>query len=232
MTMRNHTSNSKPSLARPHAQREEALPVYATLLATGQKPGDEWRELELHLESCQACRDELAAIVTALRETTAGLIARAAHYPKLDLPFLDSSSPADRLTSLARQAVVWVGDLLRSDMASQRLAGSFRSSPSGDAAPPGDGAIYYQRDPGADLSISIEVTATDRARQLCRVTVTVDDPLDPMPERESQVLLQYDLVSKSATTDIGAIAFADIPAAALDQIRITVTKPSHPPHQS
>jgi hypothetical protein len=36
--------------------------------------------------------------------------------------------------------------------------------------------------------------------------------------------LQYETVTRTATTDMGMISFPDIPKAALDQMRVTVAK--------
>jgi hypothetical protein len=79
-------------------------------------------------------------------------------------------------------------------------------------------------DDETDLSIMIETETTSATLPLCRVLVTVDDPSDPIPERESEVTLQYNHVTLTTTTHHGTVAFPNIPVDAVTQMRITVVK--------
>ncbi len=224
-----------------HAGIYDRLPEYVMQLLEGRLPGDqlsaEWQEVRDHLKICEECRSEVEELRSIIQETAAGTLAPAPGYPQPDLSFLNSlpaqikaTSPplrevADHLLALVRSVVIEL-DPVRLGLAPQpafaTLAGSFRSGK--DTALSQNWRYQHPADEKSALGITIDAGMTDPERKLCRVLITVDDARDPLPQQESEVTLQYGAIAQTAATDMGLIAFADVPLETLNRLRVTVTK--------
>jgi len=237
--MNSRKKNTAPDseLEAQHARVFDLLAEYASAQLLCPSPEPAWRELEAHVARCQRCGQELVELRSALLAEIAGGDQGGEPYPDPDLSFLPDLAAfphRNGLVTTMRSLVVELSAALVAGLRPPRLLGSLRGSSTdtpddGNRPPPPAGWNY--RVPGAsesELSVLIEIEPTGNDGQLCRVLVTVDDPADPLPQRESEVTLQYEYVTRNAVTDRGTVAFPAVPLAAVAQMRVAVTKLAPP----
>jgi hypothetical protein len=207
-----------------HLFREE-LPAYATALAIGTDAAAQAPSTAAHLAVCPDCAAALHNLLELVRPAYAGALVPAAHYPAIDLTFLEVPMQVSQLSAPvwrfdAGRLAIRFSDALLAGMRQQPLAGAARTAR-------GQLIFRYTQEPGSvhDLDVSIEVYTEDAAQQQGRVRVGVDVAgRSPLDQHGSLVTLYVGEANWEAETDeTGCVDFAPVPLEELPSLRVEIT---------
>ena len=209
---------------RPAHPFREELPAYAAALAVGADAAARAPSIAAHLAACPDCAAELHELLELVRPAYAGALTPAAHYPAVDLTFLEApmqlpqpTAPAWRFDS-GRLTIQFSNALLAS-MRQRPLVGAARGAR-------GELIFRYTQEPASlhDLDVSIEVYTEDAAQQQGRVRVGVDvASRSPLDQHGSLVTLYLGEVNWEAETDeTGCVDFVPIPLEELPSLRVEI----------
>jgi len=209
---------------RPAHAFREALPAYAAALASGIDAAPDSGIAE-HLAACPECAAELHELLELVRPAYTGAFTPAAHYPAIDLTFLEAPVQLPQPT-----APVWRFDAGRLAIRfSPALLASIRQPALAGAARAARGQLIYRytQEPGSvdDLDVSIEVYTEDAAQQQGRVRVGVDvASRSPLEQHGSLVTLYLGASNWAAETDeTGCVDFVPVPLEDLPSLRVEIT---------
>ena len=209
---------------RPAHAFREALPAYAAALASGIDAAPDSGIAE-HLAACPECAAELHELLELVRPAYTGAFTPAAHYPAIDLTFLEASVQLPQPTAPvwrfdAGRLVIRFSAALLDGMRLQPLAGAARAAR-------GQLILRYTQEPGSvhDLDVSIEVYTEDAVKQQGRVRVGVDvASRSPLEQHGSLVTLYLGNSNWEAETDeTGCVDFVPIPLGDLPSLRVEIT---------
>jgi len=208
-----------------------------------------WNALEAHLDSCAACREELAELLELLDETYAGTLPPdlAAVPERSSLPAWSGlHQPVHGIATVQvaatafRRTLIEFSEALRDAMRQPALGGSYRSQALSPAEPepehkpdagldsadiPAEFRYELSQTCSEDLAVAIDFALKDAAQRLYEVKLTVSAPdRDPYSQAGHRVTLHYEAQTAEAITDAsGCVAFPGIPYAMLPQLQITIT---------
>jgi len=220
----NHSQHSSQT-DRSHEEIRASLSGYAVAIALGQAPELRYPAVAAHLQACSACRADLEGLLEFVLPTYRGQLIPAASCSQLDLSFLRSPVvPADELRP------TWLIDGLHRLVVefSDALLASMRQSTYAQATR-GAALYHYTPDPTPpnNLSITIDVFASDDSPDLGNVQVLLDIPSrDPFDQSGTNVTLSAgDRVWQGSTSATGSVTFTDVPLERLSQLRVEISPP-------
>ncbi len=210
---------------RPAHPFREELPAYAAALAVGADAAARAPSIAAHLAACPDCAAELHELLELVRPAYAGALTPAAHYPAVDLTFLEApmqlpqpTAPAWRFD--AGRLAIRFSDALLASMRQRPLVGAARGAR-------GELIFRYTQEPASlhDLDVSIEVYTEDVAQQQGRVRVGVDvASRSPLDQHGSLVTLYLGEANWEAETDeTGCVDFVPVPLEDLPSLRVEIT---------
>jgi len=210
---------------RPAHPFREELPAYAAALAVGADAAARAPSIAAHLAACPECAAELHELLELVRPAYAGALTPAAHYPAVDLTFLEApmqlpqpTAPAWRFD--AGRLAIRFSDALLASMRQRPLVGAARGAR-------GELIFRYTQEPASlhDLDVSIEVYTEDAAQQQGRVRVGVDvASRSPLDQHGSLVTLYLGEANWEAETDeTGCVDFVPVPLEDLPSLRVEIT---------
>jgi anti-sigma factor RsiW len=215
-----YTLSSSPSESSKHPLYE-LLPEYATMLALGETPQEQFAALEAHLAECVECQVDLDDLLELTIAAYTQHLEPAIEYPRPDLSFLQPMALPVALTQpwyLERDTlVITLSAPIVQAAQQQSLAGVLR------------GRLLYRyiQEPRsvADLEVSIDVYAEESRPGQGRVRVSVEVPSrDPLEQAGSLVVLRADTVRLDGRTDeLGHVDFSPVPLDALPRMRVEIT---------
>ncbi|MEI7768598.1 MAG: hypothetical protein WCI67_01355 [Chloroflexales bacterium] len=207
-----------PTDTNSHLSVLALLPEYVTRLALGQRPRQEWRPLERHLEQCAACRAEADTLRQHMVETYTGTLPAAPEPPPPELPFLSRRPARPTAPEPPRPQA---GRPAPSSYRVQVSAALLPQMQVHLAARSGDLRLRYtyafpaadERDPAVTLEVLSADSGADRGT--ARICVELADR-SPFDQAGSRVTLSSGQVKISGVTDPGGtVIFTDV---ALDTI--------------
>ncbi|MDQ4077424.1 MAG: hypothetical protein M3220_14405 [Chloroflexota bacterium] len=219
----NANSDQKDSAGEAHEAMRELLPDYATVEACGNDPAAQYPEMAAHLETCEACRDELEELLELLIPAYTGQVDPAPSYPTPNLSFLkkDKSAPTPAKPWLVDEmGRLWIrfSQTLLDTLRPPSLAGAMR----------GQLLYTYELEPGSvpDLDVGIEIFAEENSDNTATINVIVDDQRrDPLDQSGITVTLHAAGTTWQEETDeAGCAMFEGVPRSVLAKLEVEVAR--------
>lgn len=204
------------------------LDDYITAQLAGEDYLDGFPEVAVHLDACPQCAGAYARLYELALADAAGQLPQPEATPQPNLTFLR----ANRLTAHLKKALRQTDNTLRLQFSAELLA-LLQPPPFATAtrAAAGEryGEVLASLDPASapDGELPLKFTIYQDAEQpnLCLIEIVIEPAGKSWPDLAgSTVTLRWDDAKREATTDAwGVVSFADIPADALEQMRLEVT---------